>query len=340
MSLLEVRNLKTYFATARGEVRSVDNVSFTLERGETLSLVGESGCGKSVTALSVMRLVAPPGRIVGGEIIFEGRNLLKLSEAEMRAIRGNDIAMIFQDPMTSLNPVYTVGEQIAEAIRLHRRVSKRESWNQAIEGMRDVAIPAPEVRAKSYPHEMSGGMRQRVMIAMALACDPKLLIADEPTTALDVTIQAQILQLLTRLRERRNLGLLLITHDLGVVAETADRVAVMYAGKIVEEAPVRELFRRPRHPYTEGLLRAVPHLSEAGVGRKARLETIEGVVPNPLELPPGCRFAPRCLHAREECGRGEIPLIPVGSAHSSRCIRVDEIYGLAEGGLTKSERAT
>ena len=340
MSLLEVRNLKTYFATARGEVRSVDDVSFTLERGETLSLVGESGCGKSVTALSVMRLVAPPGRIVGGEIIFEGRNLLKLSEAEMRAIRGNDIAMIFQDPMTSLNPVYTVGEQIAEAIRLHRRVSKRESWNQAIEGMRDVAIPAPEVRAKSYPHEMSGGMRQRVMIAMALACDPKLLIADEPTTALDVTIQAQILQLLTRLRERRNLGLLLITHDLGVVAETADRVAVMYAGKIVEEAPVRELFRRPRHPYTEGLLRAVPHLSEAGVGRKARLETIEGVVPNPLELPPGCRFAPRCLHAREECGRSEIPLIPVGSAHSSRCIRVDEIYGLAEGGLTRSERAT
>jgi ABC-type dipeptide/oligopeptide/nickel transport system ATPase component len=233
MSLLEVRNLKTFFSTRRGEVRSVDDVSFTLDQGETLSLVGESGCGKSVTALSIMRLVAAPGRIVGGEVIFEGRDLLKLSEAEMRAIRGDDIAMIFQDPMTSLNPVYTVGDQIAEAIRLHRKVSKKEAWNQAVEGMRDVAIPAPEARAKSYPHEMSGGMRQRVMIAMALACDPKLLIADEPTTALDVTIQAQILQLLTELREKRNLALLLITHDLGVVAETSDRVAVMYAGKIV-----------------------------------------------------------------------------------------------------------
>ncbi|HYE76211.1 MAG TPA: ABC transporter ATP-binding protein [Blastocatellia bacterium] len=326
MSLLEVKNLKTYFATSRGEVRSVDDVSFTLERGETLCLVGESGCGKSVTSLSIMRLVSPPGRIVGGEILFEGRDLLKLSEAEMRKLRGNDIAMIFQDPMTSLNPVYTVGEQIAEAIRLHRGVSKREAWNQAIEGMRDVAIPAPEARAKTYPHEMSGGMRQRVMIAMALACDPKLLIADEPTTALDVTIQAQILELLADLREKRHLGLLLITHDLGVVAETADRVAVMYAGKIVEEAPVRELFKAPRHPYTEGLLRAVPRLHEAGQGRKTRLETIEGVVPNPLALPPGCRFAPRCPHAQDKCRSGEIPLIEVGSAHASRCIRVDEIY--------------
>ena len=332
MSLLEVRNLKTFFATARGEVRSVDDVSFTLERGETLSLVGESGSGKSVTALSILRLVAPPGRVVGGEVLFDGRDLLKLSNPEMRAMRGDDIAMIFQDPMTSLNPVYTVGEQIAEAIRLHRRVPKREAWNQAIEGMRDVAIPAPEARAKNYPHEMSGGMRQRVMIAMALACDPKLLIADEPTTALDVTIQAQILGLLSELRERRNLGLLLITHDLGVVAETSDRVAVMYAGKIVEEAPVRDLFRRPRHPYTEGLLRAVPRLSDAGSERKARLETIEGVVPSPLDLPPGCRFAPRCPHAREKCRAGEIPLIPVGPAHASRCIRVDEIYGAAEAG--------
>jgi len=340
MSLLEVRNLKTYFATSRGEVRSVDDVSFTLERGETLGLVGESGCGKSVTALSLMRLVSPPGRMVGGEVLFEGRDLLKLAEPEMRAMRGNDMAMIFQDPMTSLNPVYTVGEQIAEAIRLHRRVSKREAWHQAIEGMRDVTIPAPEVRAKNYPHEMSGGMRQRVMIAMALACDPKLLIADEPTTALDVTIQAQILELLAELRERRNLGLLLITHDLGVVAETADRVAVMYAGKIVEEAPVRELFRQPRHPYTEGLLRAVPRLSEAGTGRKARLETIEGVVPNPLELPPGCRFAPRCLYAQEKCGAGEIPLIPVGPTHASRCIRVDEIYGRAEDRRFDQQRAS
>lgn len=321
-----MRNLKTYFATRRGEVRSVDDVSFTIERGETLSLVGESGCGKSVTALSIMRLVSAPGRITGGEILFEGRNLLRLSPEEMRAIRGDDIAMIFQDPMTSLNPVYTVGEQIAEAIRLHRKVSKREAWDQAIEGMRDVTIPAPEVRAKNYPHEMSGGMRQRVMIAMALACDPKLLIADEPTTALDVTIQAQILDLLTELREKRNLALLLITHDLGVVAETSDRVAVMYAGKIIEEAPVKDLFGSPRHPYTEGLLRAVPRLDEAHHGRLKRLQTIEGVVPNPLELPNGCRFAPRCSHAAGKCREGEIELTTIGNQHLSRCIRTDEIY--------------
>jgi peptide/nickel transport system ATP-binding protein/oligopeptide transport system ATP-binding protein len=326
MSLLEVRNLKTYFATRRGEARSVDDISFTLEQGETLSLVGESGSGKSVTALSILRLVAAPGRIVGGQILFEGRDLLKLRESEMRAIRGDDIAMIFQDPMTSLNPVYTVGEQIAEAIRLHRKVSKKEAWNQAIEGMRDVAIPAPEARAKNYPHEMSGGMRQRVMIAMALACDPKLLIADEPTTALDVTIQAQILDLLTELREKRNLALLLITHDLGVVAETSDRVAVMYSGKIVEQAEARELFSRPRHPYTEGLLRAVPRLDESTAEKKQRLHTIEGVVPSLLNLPPGCRFAPRCEHAREKCREGEIPLIDLNARHSSRCIRVDEIY--------------
>ena len=321
-----MRNLKTFFATRRGEVRSVDDVSFTIEQGETLSLVGESGCGKSVTALSMMRLVSAPGRVVGGEVLFEGRDLLKLSPAEMRAIRGDDIAMIFQDPMTSLNPVYTVGEQIAEAIRLHRKVSKREAWNQAIEAMRDVTIPAPEIRAKTYPHEMSGGMRQRVMIAMALACDPKLLIADEPTTALDVTIQAQILELLTELREKRHLALLLITHDLGVVAETSDRVAVMYAGKIVEEASAKELFKRPRHPYTEGLLRAVPRLDEEREGRRKRLQTIEGVVPNPLELPPGCRFAPRCPHAQGTCSEGEIELIPVSDQHLSRCIRVREIY--------------
>jgi len=326
MNLLEVRNLKTYFATKRGEVRSVDDVSFALEQGETLSLVGESGCGKSVTALSIMRLVASPGRIIGGEILFEERDLLKLSQEKMRAIRGDDIAMIFQDPMTSLNPVYTVGEQIAEAIRLHRKVSKREAWDQAVEGMRDVAIPAPEVRAKNYPHEMSGGMRQRVMIAMALACDPKLLIADEPTTALDVTIQAQILDLLLELREKRHLAILLITHDLGVVAETSDRVAVMYAGRIVEEASARELFSRPRHPYTEGLLRAVPRLDESSVEKKKRLQTIEGVVPNPLDLPPGCRFAPRCEHALGKCRGGEIPLVDLGGQHSSRCIRANEIY--------------
>jgi oligopeptide/dipeptide ABC transporter ATP-binding protein len=326
MSLLEVRNLKTYFATERGVARSVDDVSFTLDRGETLSLVGESGCGKSVTALSIMRLVSPPGRIVDGEIFFEGRDLVKLSEDEMRRIRGDEIAMIFQDPMTSLNPVYTVGEQIAEAIRLHRRVSKREAWNQAIEGMRDVAIPAPQARAQNYPHEMSGGMRQRIMIAMALACDPKLLIADEPTTALDVTIQAQILDLLTELREKRNLALLLITHDLGIVAETSDRVAVMYAGRNVELTTARELFRTPRHPYTEGLLLAVPQLEETNGEKKRRLHTIEGVVPNPMKLPPGCRFAPRCEHAREKCRENEIPLIEIDSGHSTRCIRVREIY--------------
>jgi oligopeptide/dipeptide ABC transporter ATP-binding protein len=326
MSLLEVRNLKTYFATKRGVARSVDDVSFTLDRGETLSLVGESGCGKSVTALSLMRLISPPGRIVDGEVLFEGRDLVKLSEDEMRGIRGDEIAMIFQDPMTSLNPVYTVGEQIAEAIRLHRGVSQREAWNQAIEGMRDVAIPAPQVRAKNYPHEMSGGMRQRIMIAMALACDPKLLIADEPTTALDVTIQAQILDLLAELREKRNLALLLITHDLGIVAETSDRVAVMYAGKIVELTSVRELFRTTRHPYTEGLLRSVPQLEETNGEKKGRLHTIEGVVPNPMNLPPGCSFAPRCEHAREKCRDSEIPLIEIDSGHSTRCIRVSEIY--------------
>ncbi|HKX29334.1 MAG TPA: ABC transporter ATP-binding protein [Blastocatellia bacterium] len=330
MGLLEVRNLKTYFATRRGEVRSVDDVSFTLDQGETLSLVGESGCGKSVTAMSIMRLIMPPGRIVSGEIFFEGRELLKLREDEMRAMRGDQIAMIFQDPMTSLNPVYTVGDQIAEAIRLHRKVSKREAWNQAVEGMRDVAIPVPEVRAKSYPHEMSGGMRQRVMIAMALACDPKLLIADEPTTALDVTIQAQILDLLTELREKRNLALLLITHDLGVVASTSDRVAVMYAGKIVEVTSTRELFANPRHPYTEGLLRSVPRLNESAESRSGRLWTIEGMVPNPLDLPPGCRFAPRCEHRREICTQGEIPLIEVNADHSSRCIREKEIFQIKE----------
>ena len=330
MSLLEVRNLKTWFATKRGEVRAVDDVSFAVEAGEVVSLVGESGCGKSVTALSILRLIGPPGRIVtagGGQVLFEGRDLLGLSEAEMRAIRGDDIAMIFQDPMTSLNPVLTVGEQIAEAIRLHRRVSKKEAWNQAIEGMRDVAIPAPETRARNYPHEMSGGMRQRVMIAMALACDPKLLIADEPTTALDVTIQAQILDLLNELRRRRNLALLLITHDLGVVAETADRVAVMYAGRIVEEAPVGEIFAHPKHPYTEGLLRAVPRLDESVEEKRRRLRTIEGVVPNPLALPPGCRFAPRCVHAAEACRQGEIPLAEAGGPlHRSRCVRAGEIY--------------
>jgi len=326
MSLLEVRNLSTRFSTPKGDVRAVDDVSFSIDQGETLSLVGESGCGKSVTALSIMRLVSHPGRIAGGEIVFDGRNLLELDEDRMRAVRGDDIAMIFQDPMTSLNPVFTVGEQIAEAIRLHRQVSSREAWEMAVEGMRDVAIPAPELRAGSYPHEMSGGMRQRVMIAMALACDPRLLIADEPTTALDVTIQAQILDLLVELREKRNLALLLITHDLGVVAETSHRVAVMYAGQIIEQAPVGEIFASPRHPYTEGLLRAVPRIDETETERRSRLQTIEGVVPNPLEMPSGCRFAPRCRHAADVCRAAPVELERTGPGHLSRCVRIGEIY--------------
>ncbi len=321
--LLEVKNLQTHFPTRAGLVRAVNDVSFNLDRGELLGLVGESGCGKSITALSIMRLIAPPGKIVAGEIVFDGRNLLKLSEAEMRAIRGDDIAMIFQDPMTSLNPVFTVGEQIAEALRLHRKLSRKPARDAAIAAMREVSIPDPARRVDDYPHQLSGGMRQRVMIAMALACDPKLLIADEPTTALDVTIQAQILELLDELRKTRELAVLLITHDLGVVAEVADRVAVMYTGKIVEESPVDELFARPKHPYTEGLLRSVPKLSEADVIRKERLETIEGTVPSPTDLPPGCHFAPRCPHRMPRCEDHEIPLYDLDGDVKVRCVLFD-----------------
>jgi len=324
-TLLEVRNLSTHFFTKRGEVPAVDKVSFTLKRGETLGLVGESGSGKSVTSLSIMRLVGVPGKIVGGEVIFKGRDLLKLSEDEMRRIRGNDIAMIFQDPMASLNPVYTVGEQIAESIRLHQQVNHREAKNRVIEIMKSVSIPDPGRRVDDYPHQLSGGMRQRVMIAMAVSCNPELLIADEPTTALDVTIQAQILELLARLQEEFKLGLLLITHDLGVVAETADRVAVMYAGKIVEEAPTRELFKSPKHPYTEGLLRSVPRISKASADKRTRLETIEGTVPNLLDLPVGCHFAPRCHYRIDECTEKPIPLLAANDHHKSRCIRCDEV---------------
>ncbi|MGI8734762.1 MAG: ABC transporter ATP-binding protein [Pyrinomonadaceae bacterium] len=321
--LLEVTNLKTHFPTRAGLVRAVDGVSFYLDGGELLGLVGESGCGKSITALSIMRLVAPPGKIVAGEIVFDGKNLLSLSDSEMRQIRGDDIAMIFQDPMTSLNPVFTVGEQIAEALRLHRKLNRKVARAAAVEAMREVAIPDPARRADDYPHQLSGGMRQRVMIAMALACDPKLLIADEPTTALDVTIQAQILELLDSLRKNRELAVLLITHDLGVVAEVADRVAVMYTGKIVEEAPVEELFARPRHPYTEGLLRSVPKLTAEHVAKKERLETIEGVVPNPTELPPGCHFAPRCQYRMPRCEEGEIPLYDLDGGVTVRCVLFD-----------------
>ncbi len=321
--LLEVKDLRTHFRTRAGLVKAVDGVSFHLDRGELLGLVGESGCGKSITALSIMRLIAPPGKIAGGEIKFDDKNLLQLSEQEMREIRGDDIAMIFQDPMTSLNPVYTVGEQIAEALRLHRKLPRKAAREAATEAMREVAIPDPARRIDDYPHQLSGGMRQRVMIAMALACNPRLLIADEPTTALDVTIQAQILELLNDLRKHRELAVLLITHDLGVVAEVADRVAVMYTGKIVEQSEVGEVFRRPRHPYTEGLLRSVPKLTAAQVTKTERLETIEGVVPNPTQLPPGCHFAPRCPHLMPRCTEGEIPLYELEGTVKVRCVLYD-----------------
>ena len=321
--LLEVNDLRTHFPTRAGLVRAVDGVGFHVDRGELLGLVGESGCGKSMTALSVMRLIAPPGRIVSGEILFDGKDLLRISDAEMRQMRGDDIAMIFQDPMTSLNPVYTVGEQIAEALRLHRKLSRKDARQATIDAMREVAIPDPARRIDDYPHQLSGGMRQRVMIAMALACNPKLLIADEPTTALDVTIQAQILELLNELRKQRDLAVLLITHDLGVVAEVADRVAVMYTGRIVEESPVEELFARPKHPYTEGLLRSVPKLTTDDVVRKERLETIEGVVPSPTELPQGCHFAPRCPYRMPRCTEYEIPLYELEGGVEVRCVLYD-----------------
>jgi oligopeptide/dipeptide ABC transporter ATP-binding protein len=321
--LLEVTDLRTHFQTTAGLVRSVDGVSFSIAEGELLGLVGESGCGKSITALSIMRLVAPPGKVAGGSISFRGEELTTASSERLREIRGNDIAMIFQDPMTSLNPVFTVGEQIAEALRLHRKLNKKRAWEAAIEAMREVAIPSPERRVSDYPHQLSGGMRQRVMIAMALACDPELLIADEPTTALDVTIQAQILELLDELRRTRQLAVLLITHDLGVVAEIADRVCVMYTGKIVEESGVDELFADPKHPYTQGLLRSVPKLSEAGVAREVRLRTIHGTVPNPTALPVGCHFAPRCEYRMPICTEREIPLTELADDVKVRCVLHD-----------------
>ncbi|MEQ1605569.1 MAG: ABC transporter ATP-binding protein [Pyrinomonadaceae bacterium] len=324
MSLLEVTNLRTQFPTRAGLVKSVDGVSFSIDEGELLGLVGESGCGKSITALSIMRLISKPGKITGGSIKFKGEELTTATDDRLREIRGNDIAMIFQDPMTSLNPVFTVGEQIAEALRLHRKLDKKKAWEAAIHAMREVSIPSPERRVNDYPHQLSGGMRQRVMIAMALACDPDLLIADEPTTALDVTIQAQILELLNELRRSRKLAILLITHDLGVVAEVADRVCVMYTGKIVEESGVDELFENPKHPYTRGLLRSVPKLTDAGSAKAVRLQTIEGTVPSPTNLPFGCHFAPRCEHRMEICIEGEIPLTPLPNVVKVRCVLHDE----------------
>ncbi len=314
-TILRVNDLKTWFDTESGVVRAVDGVSFEVEAGRTLGIVGESGCGKSMTAYSILGLVPqPPGRIAGGEVFFEDRDLLKLSPRQIRAIRGNDIAMIFQEPMTSLNPVFTVGEQIAEAVRLHRGADRKDAWRRAVELLDLVDIPLPEERAESYPHELSGGMRQRAMIAMAISCDPKLLIADEPTTALDVTIQAQILDVLRRLQEERGMGLMLITHDLGIVAEMAHEVLVMYAGQAVERADVKTLFGSPRHPYTRGLLASVPTMSTGG----EELSTIEGTVPDPVGFPAGCRFAPRCDFAVEACGRPQA-LEDVGGRHLVRC---------------------
>jgi oligopeptide/dipeptide ABC transporter ATP-binding protein len=325
--LLEVQNLQTQFPTRAGLVRAVDDVSFHIDEGELLGLVGESGSGKSITALSIMRLISVPGRIAGGSIKFKDEELTTATVDRMREIRGNDIAMIFQDPMTSLNPVYTVGEQIAEALRLHRKLDRKAAWTAAIEAMKEVAIPSPERRANDYPHQLSGGMRQRVMIAMALACDPELLIADEPTTALDVTIQAQILELLDELRKSRRLSVLLITHDLGIVAETADRVCVMYTGKVVEEASVGEIFEKPRHPYTQGLLRSVPKLTAHEIAKATRLKTIDGVVPSPTNLPDGCHFAPRCEFRMERCTVGEIPLFELENGVKVRCVLYDDESG-------------
>jgi len=319
-AVLEIEDLRTHFFTAGGVVRAVDGVSYEVRNGETLGVVGESGCGKSVTALSILRLVAdPPGRIVGGAIRFAGTNLLDLSEGEMEAIRGNDISMIFQEPMTSLNPVLTIGRQIAEALVLHRGMSETDATTRAIEMLREVHIPEADRRVKQYPHELSGGMRQRVMIAMALACGPRLLIADEPTTALDVTIQAQILELMRELRDETRASIILITHDLGVVAEMAHRVVVMYAGRKVEEAPVEELFARPRHPYTLGLLGSMPHLGESIDDSGKRLVEIPGLVPSLREEMPGCLFAPRCSSASERCRVDAPPLEEHTRGHWAAC---------------------
>ncbi|MGH9457842.1 MAG: ABC transporter ATP-binding protein [Thermoanaerobaculia bacterium] len=318
-TLLEVRDLRTSFATDEGPVHAVDKISFSVARGEAVALVGESGSGKSVTALSIMGLVPSPGRITGGEVLFRGKNLVGLPEKELRKIRGNDVAMIFQEPMTSLNPVFRIGDQVAEAIRIHRNVGKKEARQQAIEMLERVSIPDPQKRVDDYPHQLSGGMRQRVMIAMALSCDPDLLIADEPTTALDVTIQAQIMEILGELQRKLGLAVLLITHDLGVVAEFCERIIVMYTGRIVEEAPVERLFESPKHPYTQGLLRSLPKLTEAATGGRQRLETIPGIVPSISDLPRGCKFNTRCPEVMEICYGDEPARMMVGDDHDARC---------------------
>ncbi len=318
--LLQIRGLKTHFKTDDGMVRAVDGVNMTIDRGETLGVVGESGCGKTVTAMTVLKLIQmPPGRIVDGEILWQGRDLVPLAPDEMRHIRSKEIAIIFQEPMTSLNPVYTVGEQIAEVLRLHEGLNKRQAIDRAVEMLRLVNIPTPERRVRDYPHQFSGGMRQRVMIAMALSCNPKLLIADEPTTALDVTIQAQILDLLAEMKSRLGMAIMLITHAMGVVAETAQRVVVMYAGRVVEEATVERLFARPLHPYTQGLIRSIPRI-DTTAGKKLRLEAISGVVPNLIHPPQGCRFAPRCKFAKPECTASVPELRQIETGHKVACI--------------------
>lgn len=317
--LLDIQNLKTYFYTEDGIVKAVDGVDFTVYPGEVMGLVGESGCGKSVTSLSIMRLIGIPGKVVEGQIMFEGRDLLKLSESEMVDMRGNRISMIFQQPQSSLNPVFKVGDQVAEVLQIHQSMGREESWEKAVDLLRLVGIPDVEEKAHSYPHEMSGGQAQRVMIAMALALNPQLLLADEPTTALDVTIQAQILDLMRDLRNRMGTSVVLITHDLGVIAEMADRVAVMYAGRIVEQTDIDALFARPLHPYTQGLIASIPVLGKI----KDRLDVIPGSVPNLINLPPGCKFAPRCRtrveHELEICTEVEPDLIPVLPNHTIRC---------------------
>ncbi len=318
-TILEVRDLKTYFYTEDGVVKAVDGVDFSVRAGEVLGLVGESGCGKSVSSFSILRLVGVPGRIVAGEILFEGEDILKLSKDEMVKMRGDRISMIFQQPQSSLNPVFRVGEQVAEVLQLHKGIKKQEAWKRAVELLTLVGIPDPEKKAYAYPHELSGGQAQRVMIAMALALSPKLLIADEPTTALDVTIQAQILDLISELREKTDTAVILITHDLGIIAEMADRVAVMYAGEIVEYADVEPIFDRPLHPYTQGLIGSIPVLGNV----VDRLEVIPGLVPNLIDLPPGCRFEPRCLlrqkYGLEVCARHEPRLVEVAKDHTVRC---------------------
>jgi len=318
--LLEIRGLKTHFATDDGMVHAVDGVDLTVHAGETVGVVGESGCGKTVTALSVLKLIAmPPGRIVEGQILWRGRDLVPLGPEAMDGVRAKEIAIVFQEPMTSLNPVYTVGEQIAETIRRHEGLSRRAALGNTVDMLRLVQIPNPERRVHDYPHQFSGGMRQRVMIAMALSCSPKLLIADEPTTALDVTIQAQILELIQDMKARFGMAVMLITHAMGVVAETAQRVVVMYAGRVVEEAPVEQLFRQPRHPYTAGLIRSIPRIDTAAA-RKTRLEAIGGTVPSLLDPPAGCRFAPRCRFAMATCRQAVPPLREVEAGHKVACV--------------------